>query len=651
MRNESHVEDGAGEISLDDNPKPSDERASLRPASSGRGLRLSVPSFFDNQDFAPSKESASQSTRSPTLVSQSSHNVLDIVLVEDRGHQDLMIAESSSSSDSTVHHTSTPDLFLSVKAVANRMRSSHVSTTQYERQFLPHDELRAITNEINVRRLLRTTFSNYNEETINDLVAEVLGRRDLNGNRRNPPRRKIFGILIMMEQIQFLELFIKGDTSDGDLPLEIRTVDSNDTESVYQLCKRRPGFSDILDSPDFLNSSKILSTSDHLDPVKCLDGWSSQQMEYFVLHQKRICVPFFQLPGEQIKFYCLHDNPILPFMDAGENEQQPIFCGSGSVRKVKIHSAQYTHTGGGKVSSVPCRQGFQADDWFQVQEGINKYFAVKELRVATKQAHDNEVDIFKKIGLARSHSSPRHLIQLQFSYLLGDRYYLVFPWADGNLRQFWEIQPSPSPADWKQSKWFFTQCAGLVRALRKIHHVHSTTMTKPKETIPLEELNSLFGGLVQGDSPKEWGRHGDIKPENILWFQKHDGLTDFLVLSDFGLTSFNTADSRSKVHHDAITGFTGTYRPPEFDLQSEISQSYDVWSLGCVFLEFVSWFLLGFNQTEDSFTNWRGHGGGKHTWYSEDTFFVVDWSLRQAEVKPAVIDVRTTRICTLLPIH
>ncbi|KAJ0295977.1 hypothetical protein COL516b_012033 [Colletotrichum fioriniae] len=46
---------------------------------------------------------------------------------------------------------------------------------------------------------------------------------------------------------------------------------------------------------------------------------------------------------------------------------------------------------------------------------------------------------------------------------------------------------------------------------------------------------------------------------------------------------------------------TGTvrYEPPEFGLTEQISRLYDVWSLGCVFLEFLIWVLYGNSKLRD----------------------------------------------------
>lgn len=95
------------------------------------------------------------------------------------------------------------------------------------------------------------------------------------------------------------------------------------------------------------------------------------------------------------------------------------------------------------------------------------------------------------------------------------------------------------------------------------------------------------------------GRHGDLKPENILWFKSYQN-TDpsssrgILKISDFGLTRFH--GTMSKSHADA-TGVSPTYRAPEYDVAiKKVSQSYDVWTLGCVLLEFVTWYQLGWEE-------------------------------------------------------
>lgn len=147
-------------------------------------------------------------------------------------------------------------------------------------------------------------------------------------------------------------------------------------------------------------------------------------------------------------------------------------------------------------------------------------------------------------------------------------------------------------------------------------------------------------------SARDWGRHGDIKPENILWFVDYEGKRDYLAISDFGLTQFDTAKSHSRASQDHILGFSSTYRAPDLHLEDQkISQKYDVWSLGCVFLEFISWFLLGYDETVSRFTQARLADEPEGV-IREDTFFVLEnnpsTSPRYATLKVSVVEVMLT---------
>lgn len=245
------------------------------------------------------------------------------------------------------------------------------------------------------------------------------------------------------------------------------------------------------------------------------------------------------------------------------------------------------------------------------------------------------MELFDRLGVGKKGKDAEHLVPLQLAYKHGHSYFLVFPWADGNLKEFWKNVPAePSSPDC--AVWLFRQCYGIARGLRKIHHLG---------TIPTGNLDDELPEIFAYDN-KQWGRHGDIKPENILWFENYDEHRDFLVISDFGLTQFNSADSRSKVPQETVPGATGTYKAPELDLDEDISPRYDIWSLGCVFLEFLSWFLLGNDQTEDDFARARLDDEKRHnSVYASDRFYGLIQSATNpqvnvdAEVKQSVVEV------------
>jgi serine/threonine protein kinase len=123
---------------------------------------------------------------------------------------------------------------------------------------------------------------------------------------------------------------------------------------------------------------------------------------------------------------------------------------------------------------------------------------------------------------------------------------------------------------------------------------------------------------------KKYGRHGDINPGNILWFddgtQDGEYLTGTLKLADFGQAELNSLLSRTKPRSVANTM---TYRPPECDLQDRtIRQSYDIWCLGCVLLEFTAW-MLGGKDLMKKFSFNRLEPDVLHLNQKTDTFFQV----------------------------
>jgi len=160
-----------------------------------------------------------------------------------------------------------------------------------------------------------------------------------------------------------------------------------------------------------------------------------------------------------------------------------------------------------------------------------------------------------------------------------EEYYLLFPWAEGDLLAFWQRTRRPRMENLKIFKWIFNQILEIVKAIDYIHDPKP-----PKFDDRGEQL---------------YGRHGDIKPENILWCKSDNAET--LVISDLGLSVTNSKNSRSnRLGADILV--TPDYRPPECDIDGvsgKISRSFDIWTLGCLLLEFVVWILNGWQGREE----------------------------------------------------
>ena len=179
-----------------------------------------------------------------------------------------------------------------------------------------------------------------------------------------------------------------------------------------------------------------------------------------------------------------------------------------------------------------------------------------------------------------------HLIDVIATFKRGDRSYFIFPWADrGNLREFWrqEISGSKKYRDAKTLGWVLEQLRGLSDAISKLHQKNC--------------------------------RHGDLKPENILLFDENQD-HGRLVIADVGLAKFHSVNTG--LRQEVTTTMIGTqkYEPPDVLNEEARSRVYDMWSIGCICLEFVIWFVWGpiilrsFNESSNRFWQPDDHAPG-----------------------------------------
>ena len=214
-------------------------------------------------------------------------------------------------------------------------------------------------------------------------------------------------------------------------------------------------------------------------------------------------------------------------------------------------------------------------------------------------------------------------------------YYLIFPWAESNLMEFWREHPLPGYH--RFGSWFMKQCAGIARGLLSIHRPANAGLGTVNRLKPLDAWMQ-----------QQYGRHGDIKPENILWFKEPPLGT--LKISDFGLTRFHRLGAESHTNA-AMVAMSPTYRPPETDIGRNLNQLFDIWTLGCLYADFATWMLLGWQGVE-SFSDNRFRDGEEHGLIIDDKFFVLvkePSGNTSATVKPSVIKVRvSTRVSPIV---
>ncbi|KAL4865573.1 hypothetical protein BDV12DRAFT_188059 [Aspergillus spectabilis] len=271
-------------------------------------------------------------------------------------------------------------------------------------------------------------------------------------------------------------------------------------------------------------------------PIQTVKDWDSQSINTFEFKQYRVLSPVF-LRGEH---YDLDELHILPFIkkDTGPDYKPVAAGGYGEVSQECIHP-----------------------DHHELEDPS----ARKEVVVAVKRMfHNADFEPERKVYQDLGTSSHPHLINLLFTYRKGDKCHFVFPWADGTLKDYWEKTGKPILSPWLLI-WYLQQMVGLASGLAFFHDFTNPTTGMPR-----------------------FGRHGDIKAQNILWFQNGN----VLKIADLGLASVRGRGSRSNVPPSTVRG-SPTYSPPDAERKCLVSRKWDIWSLGCLYLEMMTHLILG----------------------------------------------------------
>jgi serine/threonine protein kinase len=229
-------------------------------------------------------------------------------------------------------------------------------------------------------------------------------------------------------------------------------------------------------------------------------------------------------------------------------------------------------------------------------QGLEPLIAVKRLISRKPEVFERERRMLSQLTLKKH----PHLVRLLITYTFKGRFHLLYPYAQSNLRDYWRNQPQPVERD--TYLWALQQIRGLASALHQIHNF-STKPTSAEDTLrstilhpeSSHEWSSNNDQVMAEPSDEIFGRHGDLKPENILWFDDLEDIDPLgiLQITDFGLGQFHSLKSRSKQDPAHING-SPTYCPPEVPLEKYVSRAYDIWSLGCLFLEFITWIIEGY---------------------------------------------------------
>lgn len=191
--------------------------------------------------------------------------------------------------------------------------------------------------------------------------------------------------------------------------------------------------------------------------------------------------------------------------------------------------------------------------------------------------------------------SVKHIIDVKAIFDQGRKRYYMFPWADrGNL---WDLCQNRGVIPYRGEGRFiagiFAQLLGLAKALSVLHQ------------------NNY--------------RHGDLKPENILVFQRHNQPAIWKI-ADLGLAKFHRDPTEKRFGPTSTRHGTFSYEPPEF-LQDHqpTSRLYDIWSMGCIILQLITWLLYDLPGVDELTRRTHNpHQTGSTFWNQK--YSLVGWS-------------------------
>jgi hypothetical protein len=468
-----------------------------------------------------------------------------------KGLSEVLVAPTVATASESVNTDESPDL-------QTRLIYAHVGG---QPGFIPRGILEDLVTEDAVFDILNGVLPS--QSTNADTQERGYTRKicSITGHARCTYRR-VFAILVLIDKPEEILSFISNGIDDSCLPLEGIPRLPEGRQSVFLCLKSTPG-----------------------TPIPFLKQWSASACKNFYREQWGMIAPCFEKPGEgdvRVKFYDLHDNTILPWTWEDDNPRRG---GFSKVKHVRIHEQHH------EFGDYPVRLKGRfllllyviLANYLCSQLGDGS-FAVKCLEGTTSEA-DFRAEVatlerFTSEGRPGREPTREHLVSLLATFKKGGYYYLLFHWASSDLYGFWNTQNTLSDAN---VTWLLEQCCGIALG---VHYIH--------------EYQSSFGSdgktINTPNADRRYGRHTDIKPQNLLVFQKRDDLGDYgtIQLTDFGLCEFRGEHSRSNIPQAALSGGTATYSPPEACVaHGIISRSYDIWSLGCVYLEFITWYLGG----------------------------------------------------------
>ncbi|KAI4600247.1 hypothetical protein KJ359_001352 [Pestalotiopsis sp. 9143b] len=334
--------------------------------------------------------------------------------------------------------------------------------------------------------------------------------------------------------------------------------------------------------------------------VECLDGVGIQTTIDICKWQWYLNVPYMKVEGPSFRAFekKFAKEVVLPWSSkskGGTSLKDERTEGYGGYSAVyRYHIDQRFHG----FQEILEKIGLSENNGFFALKVVNLYHPEDKAMIRNLFYNERE-QLSRFNGVVH-----KHLVTLLAAFEQEDidKNYFIFPWAECDLSEYWERRKQA-----RDVKWVSEQLLGLVGALDKIHNPTN----------------------LQG----VYGRHGDLKPDNILWYTPHNGdKRGILVISDMGFTAVNSEMD----YYEKTNGMahTPSYRAPELDIHgANVTREYDIWCLGCIFLEMLTWLLGGDGLIKEFKTKRMTLENGTNT----PIFFTFD-KRNQAVVKDEVTD-------------
>ncbi|KAI2613199.1 protein kinase [Hypoxylon fragiforme] len=461
------------------------------------------------------------------------------------------------------------------------------SALDVDKEYIPRRMLRKILTPRRVRTILN--LPSFETRRDKDELTTLI----CFGSTDSKPSLKLLGVLIGMGHGKVYELlkFMEDGMDDGCLPLELGL--SNRREAS---CRKHEGNHAIINSHNVRKEDRDVFTRwAHSLTAPYISGNKNKHLHY-VLHHRDV------FPME-----------LIAKMQKDDTSESNYGSSIGSIPQYGGFSEVYQV----KIEKSHCRFD---DVGMRHPDG---YYALKKLNSHSRENFNLELSsLLFSMDNAATRRARLHLIQVLATFEVPNptasrtNYYLLFDWAEGNLKDFWK-RNEKLRGDMSHCAWMSKQFHEICLAMQCVHNDRDRT---------LKYIGSDASKLTRGPPSRNfevdlYGRHGDIKPDNFLWFHPKRPARDLIVLSDFGLARLHTQASRSNQDPGNIAR-TATYIAPEFDLPGGmISRASDIFGLGCVFLEHVTWFLRGFDSVENEFPARRNQ---KDIYgFEADKFFVI----------------------------